>query len=111
MMRSYDLSSALKRMGGDEQLMREMIRIFLEDSPAMIDQLSAAVAAADVATIHRISHSLRGLVSTYDAHDATRSALALEKLAGAGDMGQVQDRLDELRSQMQDLSTALMSVL
>ncbi len=53
-----DKKQALVNCDGDEELFREIVQIFLEDSPKRIDALSQAVAADEADQIQKAAHGL-----------------------------------------------------
>ena len=55
-----DLSSALERIGGDESLLQELIKIYIEDFLEKNDLLRKAIEHGDFTTIREIGHSLKG---------------------------------------------------
>jgi hypothetical protein len=57
---AWDFNKALERLGGDEQLSRDVANIFLEETPKLMDRLHQAVAAGDPTTVERAAHSRKG---------------------------------------------------
>src|SRR5258705_13342426 len=53
---SWDKAQALERVGGDEELFRELCRIFLEESPKILGRLRQALADGDAGTVMRAAH-------------------------------------------------------
>ena len=51
---------ALERLGGDEELLREVARLFLEEYPVLLLEIRQAVAAQDAEALQRAAHSLMG---------------------------------------------------
>ncbi len=58
--KAIDLSSALERIGGDESLLHELIKIYIEDFLEKYDLLRQAIEHGDFNTIKEIGHSLKG---------------------------------------------------
>jgi two-component system, sensor histidine kinase and response regulator len=80
----FDYDGALRRLGGDTELLREVAQFFLEDSPGLLDQLRAALAEGDATTAERSAHSLKGLAANFGAQQAVDAALAIESAARDG---------------------------
>lgn len=76
----------MARLGSNARLVREMLTIFREDSPAYQQQLREAVAQADASGVQHASHSLRGMLSVFGAEAAMQVALRLERMGDAGDL-------------------------
>lgn len=82
--RPVDLAVALHWLGGDRRLLRELVGIFLDDSPKRLDALRAAMTAADVQQLEQIAHSLKGSASILGAGRLRDAAQALEEGAHDG---------------------------
>jgi len=77
---SWNKAQALKRLGGDEDLLRELCGIFLEESPKILGKLRQALTDGDAATVMRTAHSLKGEVSYLGAPAALQAARQLEDM-------------------------------
>ena len=89
-----DQEGALRRLGGDGQLFREFITIFLEDSPTLLEEIRSGVDAGNATSVERSSHALKGLMSNFGAKECVEVALKLEL---AGREGAVDDCSKELK--------------
>jgi len=98
-----DEALALSRVGGDIELLREVVGLFLDDYPRALEKIRTAVAANDASGVEHNAHSLKGSVSTFGAKDVFEAALALEKLGRSGNLSGAQDGLRTLESALQDL--------
>lgn len=56
-----DRQFALSRVGGDEELLKEIALIFLEDYPNSLREIRAAIASGDASQLERAAHSLEGI--------------------------------------------------
>ena len=83
---ALDLEAAMSQMGGDKELFCELCRLFLQESPAMIDAVRSAVAQSDSIGVHRAAHKLKGSLSAIGGRKAARAALALEELGKAANI-------------------------
>jgi PAS domain S-box-containing protein len=63
----WDQAAGLARVGGDAQLLAEVVQIFLKDSPAWVAEMRAALARADAAGLRRAAHTLKGAVGYFGA--------------------------------------------
>ena len=54
--------SAIRSLGapGEDDIFVEVARLFLEDVPAHVSALSAAIAAGNTVSVAQIAHSLKG---------------------------------------------------
>lgn len=96
--------------GGDpEGFLREIIEIFLTDTPARMNDMSATLAAQDLAGFSRAAHSIKGsaanlgAVSLKAAAENAESACRVDLAAGA-------TALDALRAEFVRTRQALEAV-
>jgi CheY-like chemotaxis protein len=102
-----DLDSARHRMGESEDLLRDMARFLIEDSPALLQALVAAVAAEDRNQSERAAHSLRGLAANFGAARCLSVATQIESDCRDGVFEPVQRDLATLRREFQALIAAV----
>ena len=98
-----DRESALSRVGGDVELLREIGALFLEECPTAMDELRQAVVARDANLIEHRAHSLKGSVATFGAGAAAAAALELERQGHNSDFHQVESSLQRF-----ELSVAML---
>jgi two-component system sensor histidine kinase/response regulator len=90
-------SDLLARVGGSHKVLEEVIGLFLEDCPKLVDAIRKGLADGDKAAVYRASHTLRGTVGNFDAHQAMTIAQRLEARAREGDLvacGQIFSELE-----------------
>src|SRR5207237_1755253 len=76
----------LARVGGNRKVLEEVIALFLEDCPKLVDAIRDGIAVGDAVAVHRAAHTLKGTVGNFDAHDAMAIAQRLEARAREGDL-------------------------
>jgi len=77
---SWDRTKVLERVEGDETLLRELVQIFLEESPKQLTLLQRAIETANPEQIERTAHSLKGELSYLGLPEAARKAKDLEQM-------------------------------
>jgi two-component system, sensor histidine kinase and response regulator len=77
---AWDKAEALDRLGGDEELLRELCGIFLAESPKLLQKLRQAIVEADVEGVMRAAHSLKGELGYLGAEAAVQAARQLEDM-------------------------------
>jgi HPt (histidine-containing phosphotransfer) domain-containing protein len=104
-----DADQVLQRLGNDEDLLRDIIQIYLEDVPGMVKKIHAAVEENDANSLQRAAHSLKGLASTLSAHEVVDVAYRLEHIAATRNLAdaaktavEVDQRVDELSRAVKD---------
>jgi HPt (histidine-containing phosphotransfer) domain-containing protein len=102
-----DESVALSRVGGDIELLREVVGLFLDDYPQSLDLIRQAVAQGDQSSLERHAHSLKGSVSTFGAQEAFDAAQVLEKQGRTGDLSSAVEGLAKLEQALMNLRPEL----
>jgi two-component system sensor histidine kinase/response regulator len=102
---------ALERVGGDQELLQEVARLFLDDSARSIREIEAAIAASDAKRLEREAHSLKGSVSNFGAEPVVQAALALEMMGRRGDLSSAPSGFLALRERLETLCPELHSLL
>lgn len=105
-----DEAVALSRVGGDFELLREVVGLFLDDYPQSLERIREAVASRDQANLERQAHSLKGSVSTFGAKQAFEAALALERQGRAGDLTSAAEELSRLEQALSALRPELEAI-
>jgi HPt (histidine-containing phosphotransfer) domain-containing protein len=106
----FDRSAALDRLGGDEQLLREIASLFLSEYPALIDAIRSAVQSGNAQCLERNAHALKGSVSNFDASAAARAAFHLESMGRSGNLEGASAGLEQLEAAFADLHPILAAV-
>jgi len=105
-----DESVALSRVGGDVELLREVVGLFLDDYPRSLEMIRQAVAQGDQSGLERHAHSLKGSVSTFGAQEAFDAAQALEKQGRTGDLSSAEQGLARLEQALAVLRPDLLKI-
>jgi HPt (histidine-containing phosphotransfer) domain-containing protein len=80
----FDLADLERTMDGDQSLVREMVKIFLDDCPLQMAALKAAVDARDPVQIRTTAHALKGSAGYLRATQVFEAARNLEALGREG---------------------------
>ena len=107
--RVFDQEAALDMMGGDHDLLKELARMFIDNSPRTLGELNAALAAGDRVALKRSAHTLKGLFATFVCPRGETIARELEQVAG--DSGVALERCRELADGVRDRVDALNAAL
>jgi len=83
---AFDESAALEYVGGDRELLSELIGIFAVDGVEYLHALQEAMAASDPAALMRAAHTLKGSLRVLGARRAAELSAQLEALGRAGDL-------------------------
>jgi HPt (histidine-containing phosphotransfer) domain-containing protein len=102
-----DRREALERVGGDSELLRELIAVFRADGPRLGKEITDALARGDAQKLSRTAHTLKGAVSTFGAASAEAAARQVELLAGQGDLAGAAAAVTHLDTELGRLKHAL----
>jgi signal transduction histidine kinase/CheY-like chemotaxis protein len=97
----------LNQLEGDEELLLEIIDIFVADSPLLLQQVLDAAARQDAVGLARAAHKLKGTVSVFGSQSATEAALVLETMGRVHDWGHADEALARLKQEVEALDKAL----
>jgi two-component system, sensor histidine kinase and response regulator len=103
----FDMDSACRRLGGDRQLLREVIVIFRAESRTLLAKIKDAASRDDGEALRRAAHSLKGSLGTLHAPRAFAVAARLEEMARKDEKAPIPEAVAELDREMKALSRAL----
>ena len=106
-MSAEDRARVLQRLGGDENLFRELVVYFVEDGAQLLRQMRAAERAGDAAELERAAHSIKGLAASFEGRAAVEMAREIEALAHAGTTSSTAPLIDQLGQCIEQLLAAL----
>ena len=105
----FDRREMLERVLDDAELARIVLDAFLEDIPGRIEDLSAALGAADETLVVRLTHTIKGASANISAHELCALAGVMEKAARRGDLTAVAANMAGLGGAMSRLSREIES--
>ncbi|MFO0945010.1 MAG: response regulator [Planctomycetota bacterium] len=79
-----DLEGTLARLGGDQELFRELLEHHDMDTPNLRSQLRIAMDAGDANGIEKTAHRIKGIIANFGASRAVASVQKVEELGKAG---------------------------
>jgi len=102
-----DLEKAVYQMGGDEDLLKEVLQIFMDDMPRKLYELHNACESRDRERMRRAAHSIKGASANIAAECVQAVALEIEKMAPEADLDSIGERINTLEAEMSKLETAI----
>ncbi|MFI5177567.1 MAG: response regulator [Vicinamibacterales bacterium] len=100
----FDEAELRARVAGDDQLMVEVIRLFLDDCPARLADIEAAVARRNADEVRATAHALKGAAGNLAATGLFEAARVLERLGA-------ESRVDAFDAGWRRLSTEAVNVM
>jgi two-component system, sensor histidine kinase and response regulator len=104
---AIDEAAALALAGDDQALLRQLKDLCLIETPRLLDDIEAALRAANAAGVSAASHTLRGMYLVFGSNEVVTIAGQLEELAVARDLAGAAAAYELLRPAADRLLTAL----
>lgn len=92
---------------GGEELLRQMVDLFLELTPERLNEIAVGLDEADPDRIMRAAHFLRSSFGNLGASEPSRLATAIEARAGDGRLEEIGPMLDQLRAGFREAAELL----
>jgi CheY-like chemotaxis protein len=102
-----DWEAAVQRVGGRTDLLRKMVKVFLQECGKLMPAIRRAIDEGDGPVLRRLAHSLKGSADTFAAQPAVAAALRLEMMGRNGDLTDAGEAFDILQRQIDRLGQAL----
>jgi HPt (histidine-containing phosphotransfer) domain-containing protein len=102
-----DRDTLLDRLGGDSQLLNELIQIYLSQSPSLLAAAQRALQEKNARELAQAAHTIKGSAGNFLARATVETADRLEAFAKAGDFSRARETMDALGQEMERLDQAL----
>jgi HPt (histidine-containing phosphotransfer) domain-containing protein len=99
--------AALETTGGDSALLDDLVGVFLEEGPMLIQKIHRGLETSDSPLVRLASHTLKGALRIFQVSDSVELAFQIETLGQQEDLSRVPGILDELEAQMAKLTVEL----
>lgn len=100
-----DLNRALETAGGDRQLLRQAVDLFMaKDYPRQLEQLKEALARQDALAVKKAAHGLKGALDSFGSTSARDLALEMESMGRRGELEQAGPALAQLESRVREFA-------
>jgi CheY-like chemotaxis protein/HPt (histidine-containing phosphotransfer) domain-containing protein len=76
----WDAQQTLEKLGGDKNLLQDVMKIFLEENPKHIAKLRSAIAQNDAETVEKAAHSLKGELGYIGGPEILQRSRDLEEM-------------------------------
>jgi len=99
----WDLDELLERLDGDQEFLRELLAIFLQDAPGNCAKSREALAAQNFPELTRAAHTLKGMLKNLAMKAAAQTAASLEDAARKELPAESQEYLRQLERDFQEI--------
>lgn len=103
----FNRDLALERVGGDEELLDEIVCLYLGEYPALLEQIQSAVNTGDAKELYRSAHTLKGSLGALGAEAAQKQAMELEMSGRYAKLADTSTMLADLEHLLQQLRNEL----
>ena len=103
----FDISAALARMGGEQDLLDEHIGFVLADTPELLLQMKVAIEEGKPRELEIAAHRLKSLVSSYNHDSAHELTQQLENSGKDNDLEDASEPMSQLELILQDFVASL----
>ncbi|MEX2044768.1 MAG: Hpt domain-containing protein [Opitutus sp.] len=97
--------------GDNDEFLREIVTIFLEDTPMRITELDDSLVAGDAPKFTRAAHSIKGSSANLGATALRLTAERLEAASRTNGLGGVTSLMDEVKFEYERAKSALCAVI
>lgn len=102
-----DHEELLERVGGDLQLLQELVELFLEDYPELLQTMRRALVSYDFENFSIAAHALKGMAGTFSAKAAADAALKCELIGAQHSCNEAAESLSLLEREISRLHAVL----
>lgn len=101
---ALDWDEALERVAQSRETLTELVEIFIQQWPQIMDEIEQGVARQDYTTLHRAAHTLKGSASIFGAQPVVEVS---DRLALMGQNKTLEDADDALRDLQDEMDRLL----
>jgi signal transduction histidine kinase/HPt (histidine-containing phosphotransfer) domain-containing protein len=104
---SAGLPALLERVGGDEKLLRQMIRTFLKDTPKRMSSLQRQIRRKNSPEVAALAHAILGSSAIFGASEASKLAKQIQALGREAAFSKAQQVYELLKEEIANLERNL----
>ncbi len=104
---SLNAGGLMRSFENNHHLFQELVEIFINDYPQMLNTLRHSLESTDAETLSRTAHSLKGMLRNFQAEAAAETAFELEQIGQQGKLDGADPVVDSLVGQLDDVARKL----
>ena len=103
-------AAMVERLGGDEELARQLITLFLGEYPKLMDNLRQSVSGGQSDAIRRAAHAAKGCIANFvEAGGPQATAFRIEQLGTSGALNEIPHLVSQLERELDALARAMIA--
>ena len=106
----WDAAQALERVGGDEELLFEVVEIFINEAPKALTRLRQALSRGDAEAVERVAHGLKGEIGYLGIRALSQQTRELEEAGRRRDMASAEPLVASLEAEIPYVVSAVRQV-
>ena len=107
----FSRARLLDELQGDESALRRLLSLFLENTPALIDRMRAAIQSGDAGALGMAAHSLKGSLLQIGEPAARAQAQRIEAMASRSELPEAGRLLGEFTLEMKRIMESIRAEL
>jgi len=107
----FNLAEVLNRLEGDEELLQELIGLFLGQAQQLLLEIHEAGERGDAKVLERSAHKLKGSMANYGAKHAVETAQRLENMGRNQELGGIESVIGDLEIKLDQLQNEMRTYL
>jgi PAS domain S-box-containing protein len=108
---AIDWSAAVERVGGSEETLQQIVKLFIRDCPILLDGMGRAIERCDGRALAQEAHKLKGSVGYFGCGELQDQARRLEMMGREGDLSKASELYKEIKDEIERLQPAFESRL
>lgn len=103
----FDKDEALEIIGGEEEFLKELAEMFMNDFPEQISKIQEAIHSHDSNALEKSAHKLKGAVVNFGKNTMFKATLSLETMGRENRWDDVEETYGALTREAERLACAL----
>jgi len=103
----FDGTALLDRLEGDEELLREIVTVFVDDILLQIRDLKESLSSGDAENLSRKAHTIKGACANVGAEALRETAFEAELAAREGRLSVLPPLVEKMESELRELGSLL----
>ncbi len=107
----FDYEDFLDRIDGDVDLLKEVIEIFLEDTPRLLAVLYSGIKSGDTEAVERAAHTLKGATANISAKRLQQLSHHVQRMLKKNDVAHLESFIGDFEENFKKLDRELRGYL